>query len=184
MRLIEFDGLEFKLADEALLVTPIRHLFEKDKSKNKDYFWQQMSYLWFMYDPRSSYQYIIDETKRAEEVIAQEGLGKDWKPSDMLNDVIEIYKRQNTTTASLLLDDMRTGIEALRDMLRSFHGVKIDVKQEPRLASQVADTIADLTKKIPDLAKSLIEAEKALARDFDTEDMTRGNAQKSAFEDE
>ena len=32
MKLIEFDGVEFKIADEALLVRPIRELFEKDKS--------------------------------------------------------------------------------------------------------------------------------------------------------
>ena len=52
MKLIEFDGLEFKIADEALLVRPIRELFQKDKSKKKEEFWKQISYLWFMCDPR------------------------------------------------------------------------------------------------------------------------------------
>lgn len=184
MKLIEFDGLEFKIADEALLVGPIRRLFEKDKNKKKDNFLREMSYIWFMYDPRSSYQYLIDENKRAEEVKRQEGLGSDWEPSELLMEVAEIYKAQNVTTSSLLLEDMRSGVDALRELLRSFRDVKIDVKKEPRLAAQVADTITDLTKKIPELMKSLIEAEKALAKDFDTEDSARGNAEKSAYEDE
>ena len=61
MKLIEFDGMEFKIADEALLIRPIRELFEKDKSKKKEEFWKQISYLWFMCDPRSTYQYLVDE---------------------------------------------------------------------------------------------------------------------------
>ena len=48
MKLIEFDGLEFKVADEAFLVRQIRELFQKDKSKKKEDLWRQMSYLWFM----------------------------------------------------------------------------------------------------------------------------------------
>ena len=43
MKLIEFDGMEFKVADEAFLVRPIRELFQKDKSKRKEEFWRQIS---------------------------------------------------------------------------------------------------------------------------------------------
>ena len=38
-------------------------------------------------------------------------------------------------------------------------------------------------KEIPELAKALVEAEKALAKDFATEDNARGNAQKAIGED-
>ena len=64
MKLIEFDGMDFKIADEALLVRPIREMFQKDKSKKKEEFWKQISYLWFMCDPRSSYMYLVDDDAR------------------------------------------------------------------------------------------------------------------------
>ena len=74
MKLIEYSNYQIKVADEAFLVKPIRTLFNKDKSKTKDNFWSQMSYMYFLVDPRSSYMYIVDEEERAKEIIKQEGL--------------------------------------------------------------------------------------------------------------
>ena len=62
MKLIEYSNYQIKVADEAFLVKPIRTLFNKDKSKTKDNFWSQMSYMYFLVDPRSSYMYIVDES--------------------------------------------------------------------------------------------------------------------------
>ena len=180
MKLIEFDGLEFKIADEALLVRPIRELFEKDKSKKKENFWKQISYLWFMVDPRSTYQYLVDEQKRSEEIIAQEGLGKDWKPSFELREAMEIYRKNTTTTASLLLEDMRRGVEGLRAILRSFESITIS---DGRAASQIASSITATIAKIPELMKAMSDAEKALEKDFATEDKARGNNIKAIGED-
>ena len=180
MKLIEFDGIEFKVADEALLVRPIRELFEKDKTKKKELFWKQMSYLWFMCDPRSTYQYLVDEDKRSREIIEQEGLGKDWKPSADLREAMDIYKRNTITTASLLLEDMRRAVEGLRSILRAFENVSID---DIKIASQIASSMSATIAKIPELMKNMSDAEKALAKDFATEDTARGNATKAVGED-
>ena len=40
-----------------------------------------MSYMYFMIDPRSTYNYIIDDNERSEQIILQEGLPKNFKPS-------------------------------------------------------------------------------------------------------
>ena len=93
MKLIKYDGVEFKIADEALLIRPIRELFRQDKSKKKEEFWKQISYLWFMCDPRSTYQYLIDENERAAEIKRQEGLGEKWKPSALLQEAMDVYKQ-------------------------------------------------------------------------------------------
>ena len=180
MKLIEFDGLEFKIADEALLVRPIRELFEKDKTKKKENFWKQMSYLWFMVDPRSTYQYLVDENKRSEEIIAQEGLGKDWQPSFELREAMDIYRKHTVTTASLLLEDMRNGVDALRSMLRAFGSVEIS---DGKAAAQVASSLTATIAKIPELMKAMADAEKALAKDFASEDIARGSAVKAIGED-
>lgn len=181
MKLIEFDGLEFKLADEALLVRPIRELFQKDKSKKKEEFWKQISYLWFMCDPRSNYQYLVDEELRAKEVKIQEGLGEDWEPSELLREAMDIYRKQTITTASLLLEGMRKGIENVRRFLAEVDLFAVDEKTQKPLYQ--VSTITSALKQVPELAKALSDAEKSLAKDFATEDSARGNAQKAVGED-
>ena len=181
MKLIEFDGLEFKLADEALLVRPIRELFQKDKSKKKEEFWKQISYLWFMCDPRSNYQYLVDEELRAKEVKIQEGLGEDWEPSELLKEAMDIYRKQTITTASLLLEGMRKGIENVRRFLAEVDLFAVDEKTQKPLYQ--VSTITSALKQVPELAKALSDAEKSLAKDFATEDSARGNAQKAVGED-
>lgn len=180
MKLIEFDGQEIKIADEALLVRPIRLLFEKDKSKKKEEFWKQMSYLWFMCDPRSTYQYIVDEKVRSQEIIEQEGLGADWKPSEDLNLAMNIYRKHTVTTAALLLESMRKGAEKLQKFLEELDLFAVDKNERP--IYQVS-SITSTLKQIPELAKSMSEAEKALAKDFATDDKARGNTEKAVGED-
>ena len=189
MKLIEFDGQDFKIADEALLIRPIRELFRKDKSKNKDEFWRQISYLWFMCDPRSAYMYLMNETERAREVRKQEGFPDNWKPSPLLKEAMDVYRTQSTTTASLLLEDMRFALDSIRLIIRrigeSFRSTDdgddnnaIDIKLDKAL-----EAMTKAADKIPELAKKLSDSEKALAQDFATEDSARGGIQKAIGED-
>lgn len=180
MKLIEFDGLEFKIADEALLVRPIRELFQKDKTKKKEEFWRQISYLWFMCDPRSTYQYIINEDERSSEIIKQEGLGEGWEPSPELKDAMEVYKKHTITTSALLLEGMRKGIERVRAFLSEIDLTATDKNDRP--IYQVS-TMTSALKQIPELAKALSEAEKSLAHDFASDDKARGNSVKAVGED-
>lgn len=180
MKLIEFDGMEFKIADEALLVRPIRELFQGDKSKKKEEFWRQISYLWFMCDPRSTYMYLTDENDRSDEIKKQEGLGSEWEPSDLLKEAMNVYRKQTTTTASILLESMRKGIEQLRKFFEEFDLFATDKNDRP--IYQVSTMTAAL-KQVPELARALVEAEKELAKDFATNDKARGNAEKAVGED-
>lgn len=180
MKLIEFDGMDFKIADEALLVRPIRELFQRDKTKKKDEFWKQISYLWFMYDPRSTYSYLTREEDRSLEIKKQEGLGEDWEPNELLKEAMSVYRTQTTTTASILLESMRKGIEQLRKFFEEFDLFAKDKNDRP--IYQVSTMTAAL-KQVPELAKALIEAEKELAKDFETDDKARGNASKAVGED-
>jgi len=180
MKLIEFDGMEFKIADEALLVRPIRELFLKDKSKKKEEFWKKISYLWFMCDPRSSYMYLTDSNLRSEEIKKQEGLGDEWEPDELLKEAMDIYRMQSVTTASILLESMRKGVEQLRKFFSEFDLFAVDKNDRP--IYQVSTMTAAL-KQIPELAKALNEAERELAKDFATDDKARGNAEKAVGED-
>lgn len=190
MKLIEFDGLDFKIADKALLVRPIRELFLKDKSKKKEDFWKQMSYMWFMCDPGSPYMYLLDEDERANEIKEQEGLSKDWTPSELLKEAMFVYSRQCTTTQSLLIEDMRYGLECIRKLIRRI-GNEMNAEDKDDESGtgsslkldKALDAMTKAVDKIPDLAKKLADAEKSLAKDFATDDKARGNASKAVGED-
>ena len=172
MKLIEFDGMEFKIADEALLIRPIRELFQQDKTKKKEQFWKQISYLWFMCDPRSTYQYLTDNIERSVEIKKQEGLGEDWEPSELLKEAMDIYRKQTITTSSILLEGMRKGIDKLSSFLST-----------TEFTDKTVASMTSALRQIPELARALVEAEKSLAKDFDTDDKARGNAQKAVGED-
>lgn len=189
MKLIEFDGLDFKIADEALLVRPIREMFRADKSKKKEEFWKQISYLWFMCDPRSSYMYIIDDNERSAEIIKQEGLGDRWKPSSLLQEAMSVYKKQTTTTASIFLetmrhsiDDMAYSLRNLGSMMRNLNGTET-AKDDGMTLDKALITMNKIARDIPALSASFVQAEKALAKDFASDDKVRGSTDKAAGED-
>lgn len=179
MKLISYDGGELKVADEAFLIRPIRELFEEDKSKNHEDFWRQMSYLWFMCDPRSSYMYLTSEDDRAYEVKKQEGFDDNWVPSLKLEEAMLQYKSHVITTSSLLLDDLRIGINNLRTFFRTVNLNDTDKNGKPLY--QVS-SITGAIKQAIELTKLLAEAEKSLTQELTEDSGVRGSARPSEFE--
>lgn len=103
MHILEYTNYEVVPTEEAFLIKPIRELYNADKSKTKEKFMQQMSILYFMVDPRSSYNYIIDPEDRYKAILEQEGLPKDYKVDKKLQSAMDIYKEHTTTSSYLLL---------------------------------------------------------------------------------
>lgn len=182
MKLIEYKDYKIVVSDEALLVKPIRDLFNKDTSENKEKFMQQMSYMYFMIDPRSTYNYIIDDNERSEQIIIQEGLPKNFKPSKDLQQAMEIYKKHVVTTSYLLLEDTKICIDNLRKFLRN-----IDFDERDERTGKPIHTINTVTAaldKIPTLAQKLAEVEKIVYKEIEEAGRARGgNESKHLFEE-
>ena len=172
MKLIEYINFEIKISDEALLVKPIRLLYNKDRSKYKEQFIRQMSYLYFYADPRSSYNYITNDEERSKAIIAQEGLPKDFKPSEELEKAINIYRQLTTTTSLLLLQDTRIAVDKVRDFLRNVDLNLLDDKGKP---VYTINSITATIKQIPQLAKDLAEAEKLVTKEIEEQGRARGS---------
>ncbi len=103
MKLLSFENYELQVSPEALLIRPIRRLYNQDRSERKERFFQQLSYLWFMVSPQSSYSYILDYDERSKAVIEQEGLPEDFRPSELLVEAMRIYKQLTITPSQKLL---------------------------------------------------------------------------------
>ena len=180
MKLIYFDNYEIKVADEALLIKPIRKLFNQDRTANKEKFFQQMSYMYFMVNPASTYMYISDREDREKEIIFQEGLPKDFKPSKDLQEAMEIYEKHCETSSTLLLKSTRIAVDKLRKFLEEVDLFATDDKGKPLYS---VNSITSAIKQIPELAKSLLAAEKAVAKEIEEEGRVRGGSNKTIFED-
>lgn len=177
MRLIKTENYELKIADEALLVGPIRKLWKQDRSKGKDTFYKQMSVLYFTYDPTSNYSYIPTEKDRMKEVLAQEGIS-DFRETGDFKAAVEAYKKLVKTPSSELLSDVRLTVDRLRQALKS---IDFDALDEKDKVSAI-NTVSTVISKIPKLVKDLSEAEKAVSKELEEKGNARGSQELTIFD--
>ena len=170
MRLIKIENYELKVADEALLVRPIRKLWNMDRSKGKETFYKQMSILYFVYDPSSNYAYISNEKDRLKEVLEQENI-TDFHNTAEFKEAVEAYKKLVRTPSSELLNDVRLTVDKMRQALTS---IDFDDLEEKDKVSAI-NTVTAVISKIPKLVKDLSEAERAVTKELEEQGSARGS---------
>ena len=180
MHILEYNNYQVEPTQEAFLIKPIRDLYKADKSKTKDKFMTQMSVIYFLVDPRSSYNYIIDEDERLKAIIEQEGLPSNFKIDKKLQEAIDIYKKHVITTSYLLLQDTKLAIDKVRQFLRDVNLTDTDDKGKPLYT---INSVTSAIKQIPQLAKDVIDAEKAITREIEEQGKLRGTANKTLMDD-
>lgn len=180
MHLVEYNNYQIEPTQEAFLIKPIRDLYNADKSKTKNKFMTQLSVIYFLVDPRSSYNYIIDEKDRLKAIIEQEGLPANFKIDKKLQEAIDIYKKHTITTSYLLLQDTKLAIDKVRQFLRDVDLTETDDKGKPLYT---INSVTSAIKQIPQLAKDVIDAEKAITREIEEQGKLRGTANKTLMDD-
>ena len=180
MHIIEYNNYTIEPTQEALLIKPIRDLYIKDKSKNKEKFLQQMSVLYFYADPRSTYNYIVDDEERLKAIIEQEGLPEDFKITEDLDNALQEYRKHTITTSYLLLQDTKIAVDKVRQFLREVNLTAVDDKGKPLYT---INSITQAIKQIPQLSKDLLEAEKIVSKEIEEQGRARGGNNKTLFED-
>lgn len=179
MKLFKYEGYKITISEEALLLKPFKEIWQRDKSKNKDKALQELGYVYFMSDPRSDYQYLVDEEERSKSIKEGEGIPNDWNPDKAVLDAITFYKSFKPTSA-LLLEDTRFAVDKLRKLLREIDLTQTDDKGKP---IYTLNTITATIKQIPSLVKDLDEAEKTLSKEIMESNKVRGSQEKSMYED-
>jgi hypothetical protein len=181
MKLLNIKNYQIEVTEEALLVKPIRDLFNSDASENKELFYQQCSVIYFMSDPRSSYNYIIDENDRFEEIKKQEGLAKTFKITKSLQKAIDSYKELSKTPASRLLDSANIAVSKVSDFLQNVDLYATDDKGRP---VHTINSVTSALKMLPQLTKDLAETTKIVNKELEEQGRMRGgDKNKAMFED-
>ena len=179
IKLFHLENYEVEIEPEALMLKPFKMLWNRDRRIGHSVAKQELAYIYFVGDPRSDYQYIVDEEVRSQEVIKALGMPEDWRPDKLVKQALDFYKSFKPMSAGLL-EDTRYAINKLREMLRDIDLDERDDKGKP------VHTLASITstiKQIPALVKDLDEAERTLAKDIAQDDKVRGTTEKNVFED-
>lgn len=180
MKLIKVENYQLNIADEALLIKPIRKLFNQDRSASKEQFYRQMSYLYFMVDPRSTYSYILNEEDRAKEIIAQEGLDKDFKPSPLLQEAMEVYKKHTVTPSQELLNAALVAAHTVSAFLQKPDILEQeDDKGKPKY--QISSITAAL-KNVEGIVSSLQNLQKKVESELTEQSKARGSQELTIFD--
>ena len=141
MKLFRYEGYKVVISEEAFALKVFRQIWNRDRSVNKDKAIMELGYVYFLSDPRSDYQYIVDEDERSKAIIEGEGLPSNWKPDKVVTEAITFYKSLKSTSA-LLLEDTRAVIDNVRKTLRKFSFDDMDDKDRSLQGNIIGDDIA------------------------------------------
>jgi len=154
MKLLEYKDYRISPTAEAFFIRPIRKMYNQDRSKQKESFMQQLSYLYFMVDPRSPYIEIPDEEDRKTEICRQEGLPESFRPTAELKEAMQIYEKLTITSSKRLLEATRTAADALKEELEQSKALLAERTDKGARVTKPNDVIAvmeRLLKVIPQL---------------------------------
>lgn len=180
MKLLKFDNFALDIEPEALLIKSIRTLWNRDKSKDKTRAFNELGFIYFYTDPRSTYSYITDLEERAAKIILEEGLPIGWKPDKIVQDALKSYADSIQTTSSLLLEDTKFAIDNLRKYLREMDFTATDDKGKPKYP---VNTLATAVNQVADMSEKIMKAEKTVAQEILENNRMRGQREKKIFED-
>lgn len=156
MNLIKWKNNSIEITPEAYGIKTFRNIWNADRTQSKDKAITTLTTLYFYVDPRSEFQYIVEDEERLKEIIIQTGLPTNWKPDKLFNEAIEIYKKLVTTTSSLILQDNRIMVDKIRKYCN-----ELDLKEDVDNNGKPIHTLSSLTKSTSDLNKLAIEISRA-----------------------
>ena len=175
MKLFKYEGYKIVISEEAFALKVFRQIWNRDRTASKDRAMMELGYIYFMIDPRSDYQYLVDKDERSKAIIEGEGLPSNWKPDKVVQEAMEFYDSIKPTSA-LLLEDTRYMVDRDRKKLRA-------CMDSDELEMKDLKDAGALIKGIPELVKALDEAEKAIASEMRNSGRMRGQGEKTIFED-
>lgn len=179
MKLFKYEGYKVVISEEAFALKPFRTIWNRDRSESKTKAIMELGYIYFMVDSRSDYQYLVDENERSKAIIEGEGLANNWKPDKVVKEAMDFYGGFRTISA-LLLEDTRYAVDKLRKLLREIDLNETDDRGKP---IYTLNTITSTIRQIPDLVKSLDEAERTITQETKSITTVRGQWDKTLMED-
>lgn len=175
MKLFKYEQYKVIISEEAFALKSFRVIWNRDRSASKEKALMELGYVYFMVDPRSDYQYLVDEKERSQAIKEGEGFPEDWKPDKIITEAMELYSSFKPASA-LLLEDTRFMVDRFRKKLK-------EVVDSDEIGIKELKEMSALIRQLPSIVKDLDEAEKALISEMRNQGKMRGQGEKTIFED-
>lgn len=168
-----FARKDFRLVVEPIVYTikAFKALDTRDRSVNKINLEKELSFIYFVYDPRSDLQYITDLSERIEKAKELIGFDGKFKVDDTLKKAIEVYISLTKTTSSLLLEDLKITVDKIRVYLK-----------DADLNDDTFDKYTRAVERLLPLSQKVIEAEKNVIREVEANANARGDRAMSILD--
>ena len=168
-----FNRRDFKLNVEPIVYTikAFKELDKRDRTVGKTQTEKELAFIYFVYDPRSDLQFIVDEQERIERVKELIGFDSKFKIDSILQKAVDVYVSMTETSSSLLLKDIKVGVDKLRDYLRT---AEVD--------SESFDKYTRALKELIPLSQKIVEAERTVVKEIEDLSEMRGNRQQSLLD--
>ena len=179
MNIFQITNNVVTFSPQALVLEPFREIWDSDISKDKVMAVKELSYVYYMADDRSDYQYILDEDERSKEISHMLGLGDNWIVPTYIPIAIEFYKETSKTTSTMLLRSTRGVIQKISHLFDT-----VDLGERDKMNKPVFDLnkITGAVEKVPKLIKALAEVEKEIIKELAMKAQS-GNKEMGLFED-
>lgn len=182
MNLFELKNNKVTFSPQALTLKPIKEIWDNDLSEDKFQAMAELSYVYYMADDRSDYQYIIDKEERHDTIVSEiNGLDANWVLPTYVEEALEFYKKASETTSTRLLRSTRGVVDKISHFLDI-----VDVNERDQ---KTGKPIFDINKvvvaveKIPKLVKALSEIEKEVVNEKELRAQS-GNREVGVFDDD
>ena len=180
MKLFKLQNYKLIISEEALCIKAFSTIWKRDRSIDKNKAILELGLIYFMFDPRSDYMYIVDENERLSQIIEQEGLPENYEFDSKMIEASEVYKSLINTPATMLLNTAKETIEQVRLFLQNIDLEATDEKGKPKYP---INQITSALKDIPTLAKNYDEALRLITLELEENNRIRGQKEKTIFED-
>jgi hypothetical protein len=161
-----FNRRDFKLNIEPIVYTirAFKQLDQRDRTVGKTQTEKELAFIYFVYDPRSDLQFIVDEQERIERVKELIGFDSKFKIDAILQKAIDVYVSMTETSSSLLIKDLKIGVDKLRTYLR-----------EAPVDDETFDKYTRALKELIPLSQKLSEAERTVIKEVEDISNSRGD---------
>lgn len=164
MRLFRKKDYQLEIAPEALTIKAFKDLYKRDRSVDKSKVEKEFAFIYFVYDPRSELQILIDVDERIAQAKELLGMDEKFKQDVLIQKAISVYISMVETSSSLLLQDIKRAVNNIRDYLSS-----TDVDDDN------FDKYVRAVEKLIPLSEKLLVAEKKVMQEVEEESNARGD---------
>jgi len=161
-----FKRVDYKLTVEPIVfsVKAFKRLDQRDRTVGKTQLEKELAFIYFVYDPRSDLQFIVDEQERIDRVKELIGFDSKFKIDSDLQKAIDVYSLMTNTTSSELVNDIRIEIDKIKRYLR-----------ESEINDETFGKRTDVIIKMMSLSDKLSDLERKVVREVEEISNARGD---------